>query len=334
MNLTRRGYGVVALVVVAELLAFAFGARALNAIAAPAVVVLVAGVVMVRRTETPTAERESVPPGFPGDTRTMTVEVEGAGVAAIEEAVPEGLVVEEPRVERTLPATVTHRIACERRGRHAVGSLTVSVRDVLGLFERTHEVGSTARVLVYPPVYKLAGQQTLREHVLDRSELERREFDTLREYAPGDPLRDVHWKTTAKDPDGIYVTEFADREIDEDVVVAATSEPSAADEMAIAAASIAVMTLEADLGVELRLPEVDVSLGYGPTHRESVLEALATTDGGSLPDGTLADADVHVDADEEGVRVAFGSHTETLDAMTVSRENPLASREATGGVGT
>jgi len=327
MNLTRRGYGVFAIVVVAELLALTYGARALNAIAAPAVVALLAGVVMVRRTETPTAERESVSPGFPGDTRTMTVEVDGSGVATIEESVPEGLTVDESRVERTLPTTVTYRLACERRGRHTVGPLTVSVRDVLGLFERTHEVGSTARVLVYPPVYKLAGQQVLREHILDRSELERREFDSLREYAPGDPLRDVHWKTTAKDPDGIYVTEFADREVDEDVVIAASSETGAADEMATAAASIAVMALEADLGVALRLPEVDVPLGYGPTHRESVLEALATTDGGRLPEGKTADADVHVDADAEGVRVAFGSRTETLDAMTVSRENPLASGE-------
>jgi len=327
MNLTRRGYGVLAIVVAAELLAFIYGARALNAIAAPAVVALLAGVVMVRRTETPTAERESVPPGFPGDTRTMTVEVDGAGVAAIEESVPEGLSVEEPRVERTLPTTVTYRLACQHRGRHTVGPLTVSVRDVLGLFERRHEVGSTARVLVYPPVYKLAGQQVLSEHVLDHAELERREFDTLREYAPGDPLRDVHWKTTAKDPDGIYVTQFADRETDEDVVIAATSEKSAADEMATAAASIAVMALEADLGVELRLPEVDVPLGYGPAHRESVLEALATTDGGPLSEGTVADADIHVDADAEGVRVGFGSHTETLDTMTVSRENPLASGE-------
>jgi len=327
MNLTNRGYGVLAIVVVAEVLAFTSGARALNAIAAPAVVALLAGLVMVRRTETPTAEREAVPPGFPGDTRTMTVEVDGDGVAAIEESVPEGLTVDASRVERSLPATVTYDLTCNRRGRHTVGPLTVSVRDVLGLFEQRHEVGSTARVLVYPPVYKLAGQQVLHEHVLDRSELERQEFDTLREYAPGDPLRDVHWKTTAKDPDAIYVTEFADRQVDHDVVIAASSEAGAADEMATAAASIAVIALEADLGVELRVPEETVPLGYGATQRESVLEALATTDGGPLSDGQLGDVDVHVDADSEGVRIAFGSHTETLEAMTVSRENPLVTGE-------
>ena len=327
MNLTNRGYGVLAIVVVAEVLAFTSGARALNAIAAPAVVALLAGLVMVRRTETPTAEREAVPPGFPGDTRTMTVEVDGDGVAAIEESVPEGLTVDASRVERSLPATVTYDLTCNRRGRHTVGPLTVSVRDVLGLFEQRHEVGSTARVLVYPPVYKLAGQQVLHEHVLDRSELERQEFDTLREYVPGDPLRDVHWKTTAKDPDEIFVTEFADRRVDQDVVIAAEGTGDAVDDVATAAASIAVVAIEADLGVELRLPDASVPLGYGTTHRESILEALATTDGGHLADRKRENVDVHITGDEDGVTVGFGDRTESLAGMTVSRENPLVTQE-------
>ena len=331
MRLTRRGYGVLAVVVVAEVLALRYGAqqRPLNAVAAPAVIALVAGVVSLRRTAVPTAERESVPPGFPGDTREVTVDVDGEGVAHVSETVPDGLAATDASAERTLPVSFSYTLSCEKRGRHTLGPLEVGVRDVLGLFERRYRVGSTGSVLVYPPVYKVAAQGILREHVLDHAEFERREFDTLREYAPGDPLRDVHWKTTAKDPDEIFVTEFADRRVDHDVVIAAEATGDSVDEMATAAASIAVVAIEAALGVELRLPDGSVPLGHGPTHRENLLEALATTDGGRLDGGSgpRDDVDVHVVGDADGVTIRFDDRTESLAGMTVSRENPLVTRE-------
>jgi len=337
MRLTRRGYAVLAIVVVAEVLAITYGARSLNAIAAPAVVVLFASAVQLWRTPAPTVERDAVPAGFPGDTREVTVDVDGGGVAEIDETVPDGLTASDVSVEATLPTTVTYTLTCDERGRHKLGPLRVRVRDMLGLVERTTQSGSATHVLVYPSVYQVAGREVILRHVLERSEVERQEFDTIREYAPGDPLRDVHWKSTAKSPGDIYVTQFADSRVeDDDVTIAAMGTAGSIDEMAAAAASVAVMAIDAGLGVELRLPDAHVRLGRGENHRQRLLAALAETDTDfttpfesyALDEAAVADADVVIRSVSDGVSIAFGADERDFDEITVGRENPLTA----GGV--
>jgi len=336
MQLTRRGYAVVGIVVVAELLAVTYGARALNAIAAPAVVALAASAIQLWRADVPTAEREHVPAAFPGDTREVSVRVEGSGVARIEESLPEGLTVDDASLDATLPVEFTYTLTCAERGEHSVGPLTVRVRDLLGLLQKTYTAGSTARVLVYPPVYQVAGREVILQHVLERSQLERQEFDSIREYVPGDPLRNVHWKSTAKAQDDIFVTEFADNRVQNDeLVIAASAKAGSVDEMAAAAASVAVMALDAGLSVELRVPEQTIPGDRGEEHRQRLLTALAVTDTDftspfksyTLPEGATEDADVVIFGDSDGVSVTFGTDDRSFEEITVTRENPLARTE-------
>ncbi|MFB6141135.1 MAG: DUF58 domain-containing protein [Halosimplex sp.] len=335
MQLTRRGYAVLGIVGLAELFAITYGARALNAIAAPAVIALLASVVQLRRAELPTAERDHVPAAFPGDTREVTVEVEGSGVARIEETLPDGLSADGATVEASLPATVSYTLTCAERGRHPVGPLRVRMRDLLGLVETTVAVGGQTHVLVYPSVHRVAGQDVVR-HVLERSEVERQEFDTIREYVPGDPLRNVHWKSTAKAQDDIFVTEFADeRAANDELVIAAWAKAGSVDAMAAAAASIAVSALEAGLAVELRLPERTIGAGRGEEHRRRLLTALAVTDTDftktfdsyTLPDEATEGADVVVFGDSDSVDVRVGTDDTTFEAITIGRDNPLARPE-------
>jgi len=332
MQLTRRGYALVAVVVVAEVLAIVHGARALNAVAAPAVIALVAGAVQIARADSPTVDRNAVSPGFPGDTREVDLAVDGEGIATVVDGAPEGITVDpsvadangSATVDAALPTTLSYGVELTRRGRHTAGPVRVRVSDVLGLVATEFELPETTTLLVYPPVYQVAGRETLLREILDRDAVERHEFDAIREYVPGDPLRDVHWKSTAKDPEEMYVTEFADRRIEDTIVIAASSEAGAADAMAAAVASIAVMTVDAGVSVELRTPSVTVPTGSGVDHRDRLLRALALTDGGR-PD-ELEDADVHVHADAEGVSITLGARTHDFDDLTVSRENPLAGR--------
>lgn len=336
MQLTRRGYAVLGIVVIAELLAITYGARALNAIAAPAVVALLSSALHLWRADVPTAEREHVPAAFPGDTRDVTIQVEGSGVARIEESLPEGLTADEATVEATLPTEFSYTLTCAERGEHTVGPLTVRVRDLLGLLEKSFTAGSTARLLVYPPVYQVAGRDVILQHVLERSELERQEFDSIREYVPGDPLRNVHWKSTAKAQDDIFVTEFADNRVQNDeLVIAASAKAGSVDEMAAAAASVAVMALDAGLSVELRVPEQTIPVGRGEEHRQRLLTALAVTDTDftspfksyALPDGATDDADVVIYGDSDGVSITFGTDDRSFEEITVSTENPIAHTE-------
>lgn len=315
MRPTRRGYALAGIVIGAEVLALTYGGRALNAIVAPAVVALAAGAIAVARADTPTVDRASVPPGFPGDSREVTVEVTGSGAATVVETVPDGLAVDASTHERALPTTFTYEVTLEERGRHTLGPLVVRVTDLLGLVSTTVETEATTDVLVYPPVSPLSGHGAVLGDVVDPDAVERQEFESVREYVPGDPLRAVHWKSTAKDPDGMYVTEFVDSSVEDSIVLAAGSAPGYADEMAAAAASVAVTAVDAGVGVELRTPSGVVSRDSGADHRDRLLRHLALAEGGPLPD--VERVDVRIYADCDGVVLTVGSRDHDFEALTV-----------------
>ncbi|MCP2164468.1 DUF58 domain-containing protein [Goodfellowiella coeruleoviolacea] len=91
-----------------------------------------------------------------------------------------------------------------RRGRHQIGPLTLSRTDALGLGESRLSIGDTAVLWVYPrthPVRALAGGRPRHHHegvttvASPRGSLDLRE---VREYVPGDEVRHLHWKATAR----------------------------------------------------------------------------------------------------------------------------------------
>jgi len=102
-------------------------------------------------------------------------------------------------------ARAAYRFPTDRRGRYEVGPLRVTLTDPFGLVERTQFVLSTEEVIVYPrvrdvlPPPEMGGLDLDREQPQVRSRIEPSgEFHTLREYAPGDDLRHVHWRSTAR----------------------------------------------------------------------------------------------------------------------------------------
>ena len=102
-------------------------------------------------------------------------------------------------------ARAAYRFPTERRGRFEVGPLRVTLTDPFGLVERAQYVLSTEEVIVYPrvrdvlPPPEMGGLDLDREQPNVRSRIEPSgEFHTLRDYAPGDDLRHVHWRSTAR----------------------------------------------------------------------------------------------------------------------------------------
>lgn len=321
MRPTRRGYAALALVAATIAVALASGSegRALNAVAAPVLVAVGAGAVQVHRAGRPTVDRSEPRRGFPGESRTVELTVEGGGVAAITDRVGDGLG-GGTTTERSLPATVNYEVTLEDRGVHTLGPTSVRVRDVLGLVEAAYEVGPATDVLVFPRVH------TATEGVLGRASGLRRddrtEFDRLREYEHGDSLRDVHWKSSAKHGD-LLVTRFADPADEEALTVAARCEAGHVDEMAAAAATLFVAGVHGGHEVRLVAPGGTLGRGYGETHRRRGLELLARTAGGDVDDGEWDDADVRVEATADGVRVTVGGEDRDLDAVRVAVANPL-----------
>ena len=327
MHLTRRGYGAVGVIVLAIAMALLGGTegRALNALAAPVAVALVAAAIQVRRAGAPTVERTEPRRGFPGERRTVTLSVAGGGVATVTETLSAGI--EGGATDETvdLPDSIEYEIRLAGRGTQTIGPTTVAVRDVLGLVEATHTVHETTEVLVYPAVSRIDGDR-LFARTMGPEVDERTEFDRLREYVPGDRLRDVNWKTTAK-LDELLVTEYTDP-VDEDAIsIVAGAADGAADEMASTTASLVVAAQRVGLAVKLNVPGGELPRGYGVAHRTNALELLAKTPAGDLDLSLRENPDVRVWADDEGVEVTVGGEPCPIDSLTVTQHNPLTPGE-------
>ncbi|MFN8193346.1 MAG: DUF58 domain-containing protein [Nocardioidaceae bacterium] len=97
----------------------------------------------------------------------------------------------------------TFTIRTERRGVIAVGPATTRRGDPLGLFSRDLAWTGTTEILVRPLMVSLdsLGAGLLRDlegvstDAVSQSDLA---FHALREYVPGDDLRHVHWRSSAK----------------------------------------------------------------------------------------------------------------------------------------
>ncbi|HET7324787.1 MAG TPA: DUF58 domain-containing protein [Halococcus sp.] len=305
MRPTPRALALVCLCALAVWLAGEFGARALNAVVVPALVALCAAVVQLSLTDRPRVNRSRPEAGFPGDARTVRIDIETDDplTARITERVSDGLRADFTPVTRSLPTTVEYELELDRRGEHHLGPLTLTVRDVFGLVTREFQYPKRTPVLTYPSLYELTGTTSALggpEEVTD----ERESFDELREYVRGDSLRDVHWKTSAKHDD-LVVVEFDSVRDSTGLTIAAEATPGYADEMASATASIAAHLLDAGRAVTLILPDGRVERAGGEPQRERILSALARTESGSVE---TTETDIHVRADADGTHVTVEKH--------------------------
>src|SRR5208283_1597268 len=100
---------------------------------------------------------------------------------------------QETAYRRTLP----------RRGIHRLSGLRISTRFPFGLLRRSLDLDAPADLLVYPalvPVMDAVLASGLAE-MNDRqstTRTRRGEFESLREFRPGDDPRDIHWRTSAR----------------------------------------------------------------------------------------------------------------------------------------
>ncbi len=94
-------------------------------------------------------------------------------------------------------------VRCDARGYFALGPARLRSGDIFGFTVRGSDVDRVDHLLVYPKVVPLAALGLPALHPM--GDLQRRHpLDDptrvigVREYAPGDPLRAIHWKATAR----------------------------------------------------------------------------------------------------------------------------------------
>jgi len=100
---------------------------------------------------------------------------------------------------------VTHRVRFLKRGAHALSCLEGTAIDPLGVFAFTGRLATDGEIIVYPqpePLNSFAlsgadryGWQEFTAAALRGASVDP---DGVREYAPGDPLRRIHWRQTAR----------------------------------------------------------------------------------------------------------------------------------------
>ncbi len=90
-----------------------------------------------------------------------------------------------------------------RRGLYEWGPLRVRGGDPFGIFQATRDYGTAQHILVYPRVVDLPRFQTPPASLPGEGRFRRRTHyitpnaSGTREYAPGDPLSRIHWRSTA-----------------------------------------------------------------------------------------------------------------------------------------
>jgi len=210
-RLTGRGAGTLAAgvlltalgLVAGHPLVLALGAIALGAVVAAAVVsARPPGVRVVRELFRDRVER--------GGRAGLTLRVHNpgprrqAGFTAVDRAGGHELTIAVRSLAPGAEQSYVNELPTGRRGRHQVGPLRLRRSDVLGLGRCELQLGGAAALWVYPrthPVRSVAGGLPLHHHDgaatedSPRGSLDVRE---VREYVPGDEVRHLHWKATAR----------------------------------------------------------------------------------------------------------------------------------------
>jgi uncharacterized protein (DUF58 family) len=200
---------------------------------------------------------------------------------------------------RALPAgteSVLHyELPTGIRGRHQVGPLTLERRDPLGLGRAGITTGDTATLWVHPkvrPVRLPVGGHPRHHHEGVTTELSphgSHDLRDVREYAPGDEVRHLHWKATAR-TGRLMVRDFVDPEQPRFTVVLDTRcSPGPLFEEAVDVAA-SLLAAAAAAGQRCRLVTpcgVDLATLSGSQAERRLLDELCVLTAGAAPDSPL-----------------------------------------------
>lgn len=160
---------------------------------------------------------------------------------SLRDVIPAGL---QAMVETPLPVslppgrsdTVQYGLRLARRGVHTVPSIELESSDLLGLAPHVRRIPLATEIIVYPRTVELAHELLPLDRgggsapiEASREKGEGSGFFGIREYRPGDPLRHVHWPTTAR-LDRLAVIEW-EAEQSTDTILALDTRASAVVEL-------------------------------------------------------------------------------------------------------
>ncbi|MBV2365741.1 DUF58 domain-containing protein [Streptomonospora nanhaiensis] len=248
----------------------AFGYRELVVLGSVPFAVVLLSVVLVGRLRPMTVWRSVATPRVsPGDEVEVllgtTEDGRGRGAHLLTDRVtgPTGTrTVELPARRSSETGPVGYRLRAERRGVLDLGPLESRRSDPLGLIATRRTSGRTERVWVHPRFEPLPSMPVGRtddpQGVFDGGRAGSVSFHSLRDYVPGDDVRHIHWRSSARH-NKLLVREHLDTShtrlsvVADDRGGAAGDELAALDEVAGAAAAVVAASVNGRWACELRL---------------------------------------------------------------------------------
>ncbi|GAB3598356.1 DUF58 domain-containing protein [Microbacterium tumbae] len=183
-------------------------------------------------------------------------------------------------------------IPTQKRSVVQVGPVSVVRGDPLGLFERAHHRDEPVDLYVHPRTVLFDGQSLgfLRDlEGMPAADLSRDDvsFHALLEYQPGDDLRHVHWRSTAR-TGVMMVRQFEETRRSHFVIGLSRSVAEYADaeefERAVSVAgSVGLRALRDSQRVDLRVQGRDLPAGTG----KQLLDSLATVETSKPKEGGI-----------------------------------------------
>lgn len=183
-------------------------------------------------------------------------------------------------------------IPTQKRGVVKVGPVSVVRGDPLGLFERAHRRDDPVDLYVHPRTVLFDGQSLgyLRDlEGLPATDLSRDDvsFHALLEYQPGDDLRHVHWKSTAR-TGTMMMRQYEETRRSHFVIgLSRSSGDYATDEdfeLAISAAgSIGLRAIRDSQRVDVRVQGRELAAGTG----KQLLDSLSAVESSKPRDGGI-----------------------------------------------
>ncbi len=221
-------------------------------------------------------------------------------------------------------ATAAYRVPSANRGVLRIGPLRAERSDPLGLCSRTDVLAGSGEVLVVPERIPLAfpgltSNGRLGEHLRMKSWGQTgNEFHSQREYVPGDDLRRINWKSSARVGE-LIVRETAVEGVHRCVVVLDTQrdqyDPDSFERAIIAAASVVAGAIALGVNTRLVAPGIDLR---GPEVAHDSLRWLATVEPGQHVVDHAAAGRTH--SDGMGLLVLVTGNAES-PAAALARDN-------------
>ncbi|MFN2465083.1 MAG: DUF58 domain-containing protein [Candidatus Dormibacteria bacterium] len=212
-GVTRTGQMALVGAVVLWIMARVVAGTAMYLVAYGAVVFVAAGYLLAPRRLKLTADRSGLFPrahvGDRLDVEVILTAKKGVSTFVLEEKVPArlGSAVRVPITRLKPNAVVTHNygLRCQRRGVYQVGPLVAVTSDPLGLTQVETVIAEPFELLVHPRVENVRDRPLTRQFEdppirppVSKPWPSGLEFYGMREYQPGDDLRRIVWRATAR----------------------------------------------------------------------------------------------------------------------------------------